>query len=76
MAHVCVLETNAAGFIAPNMRCETRAHCLTALPLAIILVFYFRYALVSAVWNAVRIRCTNLTYCSLVFVCPEARGCG
>ncbi len=24
----CSLETNAAGFIAQNMRCETREHCL------------------------------------------------
>ncbi len=60
--HVCALETIAAGFIAQNMRCETHAYCLTAHPLAVILVFYFRYAFISAVWNAVHIRCMKLTY--------------
>ncbi len=53
---MCARETYAAGFIAQNMRFETREHCLTVLPLAVILDFYFRYALISAVWNAVRIR--------------------
>ncbi len=32
------------------------------LPPAVISVFYFRYAFISAVWNAVCIRCTKLTY--------------
>ncbi len=43
---VCALETNAPGFIAQNMRFETHAQCLTALPLGVILVLYFRYAFI------------------------------
>ncbi len=44
-----------------NMHCETRAHCL-CFQLAVILVFYFRYAFISAVWNAVCNRCMKCTY--------------
>ncbi len=35
----CALQTNAADFIAQNMRCEMRTHCLRVLPLAGFLSF-------------------------------------
>ncbi len=52
------LSRDAAGFIVQHLRCETRAHCLTVcvLPPA---VFYFRYAFIYAVWNAVLLDVRN-----------------
>ncbi len=58
--HVCALETIAAGFTAQNMPLWDAWQYV--LPPAVISVFYFRYAFISAVWNAVCIRCTKLTY--------------
>ncbi len=52
-----VRARDAAGFIAQNLHCETRHiawQCV--LPPA---VFYFRYAFISAVWNAVLLDARN-----------------
>ncbi len=59
---VCTRD-NRDGFIAQNMRWDTCALLeKSLLPLAVISVFCFRYALISAVWDAVHIRCTKLTF--------------
>ncbi len=53
--HVCTRD--AAGFIAQNLRCETRAHCLTVC--ASTRRVYFRYAFIYTVWNAVLLDAQN-----------------
>ncbi len=74
-----VRARDAAGFIAQNLRCETRAHCLTvcASTHRVFLYICFRYAFIYTVWNAVLLDARNSRTDRLshgfVFVCPEAR---
>ncbi len=59
--HVCTLETIATASlhrICAVRRVPIAGQCV--LPPAVISAFYFRYAFISAVWNAVRIRCMKL----------------
>ncbi len=61
--HVCTLETIATASlhrICAVRRVPIAGQCV--LPPAVISAFYFRYAFISAVWNAVRIRCMKLAY--------------
>ncbi len=48
---------NRGGFIAQNLRCETRVHCLTVC--AFTRRVFFRYAFIYAVWNAVLLDARN-----------------
>ncbi len=49
------------GFIAQNLQCETRAHCLTlcASTRHVLLQICLRYALIYSVWNAVLLDARN-----------------